>query len=143
MIGIIGIVGILSCTNKQNATKIEVGNITEDIVSKIELKKVDFGILTIAHVSCSDYESWFNLDSKKSTIENQDSISLFMDIINNLQRDISEYNYDKSPDVRAKLLIFHTNNTTDTLCMGNRDCIMLNGKLYLFDYKLMKIVENL
>jgi len=141
MIGIMGIVGILSCTNKQNISKFGARNITENIVTKIEVKKVDFDILTIARVGCNDFESWFK-DIKTNVIENQDSISILMHIIDNLQVDTTTYNLDKVPDVRAKLLIYHTNNKTDTLCMG-RDCIMLNNKLYFFDDKFIKFIEKL
>jgi hypothetical protein len=46
----------LSCHGKQGNKKIEINNIEKDIITKIEVKRVDFGILTIAHVDCSEYE---------------------------------------------------------------------------------------
>ena len=65
-----------------------------------------------------------------------------MNIINNLRRDTVNYDFNNIPDVRAKLLIYHQYNTIDTLCLDN-GCIMLNGELYIFDEKLLEIVENL
>jgi hypothetical protein len=65
-----------------------------------------------------------------------------MNIISNLQRDTVNYDFSNDPDVRAKLLIYYQNNNRDTLCMDN-GCIMLNGELYIFDERLMKLVEKL
>lgn len=148
MIGIISIkiLGTLSCSGnreKNNFTpSFEIQFQKKDVVTKLEIKKVDFGILTIADVDCIDYEHIFNSDIDIYTVENKDSINLFMDIIGNLQRDTAKYDFDYSPDVRAKLLIYHNNNTIDTLCMDGWR-ILLNQELYIMDEKLLKMIEEL
>jgi hypothetical protein len=144
LIGIISIkiLCFLSCGNREGNKKIETNNTEKDIVTKIEVKKVDFGILTIAHVDCAKYEDWFNSDIETHIIENKDSINLLINIINNLQQDTSNYDFNNDPDVRAKLLICHKNNSIDTLCMDNGR-IMLNGELYIFDKRFLEIVDEL
>jgi hypothetical protein len=129
----------LSCGGKQGNKKI----MTEkNIVTQIEIKRVDFGILTIAHVDCSEYEYRFNSEIENYMIENQNIINQWMNIINTLQKDTVKYDFDNEPDVRAKLLIYHKNKSIDTLCMDNGR-IMLNGELCIFDKKLMEKIENL
>ena len=55
----IQILGILSCGNKQNrknfTPEIEINNPTDNIVNKIEVRKVDFTIITVAAVDCIDF----------------------------------------------------------------------------------------
>ena len=68
----------------------------------------------------------------------KDSINLLTNIISNLQKDTSNYR----PDVRAKLLIYHKNNSIDTLCMSLVG-ILLNGESYFVDKRLIKLIENL
>lgn len=145
MIGIISIEILcsLSCGSRQGNKKVEVNEEEEDIVTQIAVQRVDFGILTIAHVDCSEYEYRFNSEIKSYTIENKDSVNLWVSIINTLQRDTFKYDFNYDPDVRAKLLICHQNNKRDTLCMGNGGCILLNGELYIFDKRLMEMIENL
>jgi hypothetical protein len=142
----IGVIGITSCSGKQKkedfTTKIETNSQEKNVVTKIEVRKVDFGILTIIDVECIKYEHFFNSEIQTCIIENKDSIRLFMDIICHLREDNFVYNFHKYPDVRAKLLIYHQNNDVDTLCM-DKFCITVNDKLYIFDEKLLEIVENL
>jgi Flp pilus assembly protein CpaB len=112
MIGIIlmiGVIGITSCSGKQKkedfTAKIETNSQEKNVVTKIEVKKVDFDIATIIHVDCLEYEHFFNSEIQTCIIENKDSIQLFMDIICNLQQDTVKYDFYNDPDVRAKLLI--------------------------------------
>jgi hypothetical protein len=148
LIGIISIktLGILSCSGNRERnnfnTNIEVEHQNKDTVTKIEIKKVDFGILTIADVDCIDFEYIFNSDMDITTVEKKDSINLFMEIISNLLRDTAKCDFNYSPDVRAKLLIYHNNNTIDTLCMDGWR-IMLNQELYIMDERLLKMIEKL
>jgi hypothetical protein len=145
MIGATGVIGIISCNGKQKredfTTKIETSNQEKNVVTKIEVRKVDFAILTTIDVDCIEYEHLFNSEIQTCIVENKDSIQLFMDIICHLREDNFVYNFHKDPDVRAKLLIYHQNNEIDILCM-DKFCIMMNGKLYIFDEKLREIVEN-
>jgi hypothetical protein len=153
-IGIIGIIGIISCSGKQEnkkfVTEFEVNNTEKDNVMKIEVKKVDCNILTPIHIDCIEYEHFFNNSYPKFRmyiIENRDSINLLMNIISSLQRDTFKYDFDNTPDVRVKLVIYHLNNNTDTLCMDNlcmeNGRILLNGELYIFDKRLVEFIENL
>lgn len=112
-------------------------------MNKIEVRKVDFGIITATAVNCIDFEYWANSDMKVYIFESPKSIDLFMDIIGNLQQDTVKYDFDHSPDVRAKLLVYHQNNKIDILCMDNGGCIMLNDRLYIFDERLLILVEKL
>jgi hypothetical protein len=140
LIGIISIkiLCFLSCGNRQGNKKIEINNIEKDIVTKIEVKKVDFYITSIIHIDCNVYEKYFNTMKSRHIITAKDSISLLMNIISNLQKDTSNYR----PDTRAKLLIYHKNNSIDTLCMSLVG-ILLNGESYLVDKRLIEIVDEL
>jgi hypothetical protein len=140
IIGIIGLIAtsLLSCGNRQGNKKIEINNIEKDFVTKIKIRKVSFYMTTIAHVDCGEYESWFNAEIRTHVVKNRDSISMLISIIDNLQTDTLYCN----PDTRAKLFIYHHNNTTDTLCMGLGG-ILLNGKSFFLDKKLIEIVDEL
>jgi hypothetical protein len=146
MIGATGVIGIISCNGKLKkedfTTKIETSNQEKNVVMKIEVKKVNFDISTIISVDCFEYEHYFNSKIKKYVVDNKDSIRLFMNIICNLQQDTVKYDFYNDPDVRGKLLIYHQNNEIDTLCM-DFGRIMLNDKAYIFDEKLLEMVENL
>jgi hypothetical protein len=152
IIGIIGMLGIISCRGKQEkknfVTEFEVSNIEKDSVVKIKVKKLLCGALTPATVDCSEYDIWFhNSDPmvKICTIENRDSINLFMNIINQLGRDILKHDFNQRLDVRTRLLIYHSNNNIDTLCMDDmtNGCLLLNGELYFRDERLVKLIRDL
>jgi hypothetical protein len=140
MIGIISIkiLGFLSCNGKQENKRFEIGKIEKDVVAKIEVSKVNFYMTSIIHVDCNMYEEHFNTTKSRYIIENKDSIDLFMNIIHNLQKDTADYR----PDARAKLLIYHKNNSIDTLCMSLVG-ILLNGESYLVDERLIELIEDL
>jgi hypothetical protein len=119
----------------------EINNQVKNIINKIEVRKVDFLLTSIVRIDCDEYENHFNSFKEIYMIENPDSINLFMNIINNLQRDTAKYDFNYSPDVRAKLLVYHENNILDTLCMDSRR-IMLNQELYIMDERLLKMIEK-
>jgi hypothetical protein len=137
--------GIFSCNSKPNRT--ENKDQTEDIVHKIEVRKVECYILTIAHVDCDLFERWFDSSMEVHVIENPDSINLFMQTINKLERDNAPYNFDNTPDVRAKLLIYRSNDNLDTLCTDDfcmdNGRILLNGTLYRPNKTLSALIKNL
>jgi hypothetical protein len=58
-------------------------------------------------------------------------------IINLLQVNPDHY----IPDVRAKLLLYHSNNEIDTLCMDGYG-ILYNGVSYYVDDKLMAFIDE-
>ena len=137
-IGIIGIIGIISCCGKQENKRYEISEIEKDVVMKIEVSKIDFYMTSIIRVDCNTYDAHFNTMKSKYIIEYQDSINTLMNIIHNLQKDTSNYR----PDVRAKLLIYHKNCSIDTLCMSLVG-ILVNEESYLVDKELVEIIENL
>jgi hypothetical protein len=144
MIGIISIkiLGFLSCNDKQENKRFEINKIDKNVVTKIEISKVDFDMTSIIHIDCDMYEEHFNTMKSRYIIEDKDSINLLINIISILQKDTFNYDFNNEPDVRAKLLIYHQNNKIDSLCMDNGR-IMLNGELYLSNKRLAKLVKNL
>lgn len=70
-------------------------------------------------------------------ISREKEIERIKEAISNLEIDTSNY----QPDVRAKLLFFHDDNTVDTVCMSSIG-VVINGKSFKANSHLVKIIEG-
>ena len=106
-------------------------------INRIEIKKVDFEISSIFKINCNNFESYFSDDIKSIIISNNDSIKLINNLITKLKIDSSNY----LPDVRAKIF-FISNDKLDSACLSYSS-IFYDGKSYLPDRKLIKLIEDI
>jgi hypothetical protein len=104
---------------------------------RIELRKVDFGITSIFTVHCDGFEGFFDDEMETVVISREKEIERIKEAISNLEIDTSNY----QPDVRAKLLLFHNDNTVDTVCMSDIG-VVINGKSFKANSALVKIIEG-
>lgn len=132
------LLGILSsCSNRHRERVINEAVAENVIVEKIEIKTTHFNILTPYRIDCDEFENWADNLCSSYTINNKDTINLFIDIINALERDTIGH----SIDVRGKVFVFYSNNQIDTLCI-NKYLISINGKNYINNKLLMELIEK-
>ncbi len=105
------------------STKNEADNLNE--IEKVQIKSVDFSIMTFLSVECDKFEEYFN----------EYRIFLITDTaaINELLNQIDEFEpidstYNKEIDTRAKINLFSKNDTT-TICVGNLT-LQVNNNIY-------------
>lgn len=119
------------CHNVQNKT----GDI--NMVKKIEIKSVDFSIMTSLSVECNRFEEYFK-DYKISSITDSLSIKMIMSLFKNLEP--IDSTYSKSVDTRAKVELFSSSDTS-IICVGNISLYM-NEKFYKTPQGLIDIIEK-
>lgn len=115
-------------------------NETEDLnkIEKIQIKVVDFSIMTFLSVECDKYEKYFK-DIKIITIT--DTV-----VINDLLAQIVEFelidsSYSKSVDTRAKIELF-SKKDTNIICVGNLTLYM-NNKIYKTPNELIELISKI
>lgn len=74
---------------------------------------------------------------KTVVISREKEIERIKESISNLEIDTSNY----QSDVRAKLLLFHDDNTVDTVCMSDIG-VVISGKSFKANSALVKIIEG-
>lgn len=120
------------CHNVQSKT----GNM--NMVKKIEIKSVDFSIMTSLSVECNKFEEYFK-DHKVFSITDTLSIKMIISLFENLEP--IDSTYSKSVDTRAKVELF-SNSDTSIICVGNIS-LYLNDKLYKTPQGLIDFIEKL
>ena len=110
---------------------------TNSDVKKIEIKKVDFDLTSVISVNCDDFENYFKGEVKTSVIESQEDLKVFSDYLDTLTKDDEGY----VPDVRAKILVYRSDNGIDTLCMSDLGMVY-NGVSMLINSKILEFVET-
>ena len=140
ILGILCILGILiSCGNKSAEKSQKEEKPKEPIPVVIKVKKVDLSILTPIRIDCEELDEWARIDGSSYTIENKDTINLFIETLKGLEKGPPKY----SLDVRAKLLIFYQNHpNVDTVCIS-RLLVTINGEIYRNNKKLIDLIEGL
>lgn len=120
------------CQNKETNTA------CSDSIKKIQIKAVDFSILTFITVECSNFEMYFP-DYRTLNIEDKQIINKFLGQMKNLEQVSSDYSL--SVDTRAVMEIF-TETGISTVCIGNLT-LYLNGIYYKTPEKLIELIESL
>jgi hypothetical protein len=107
-----------------------------DAVKSISLKFTELGRETIISIDCDKFEHYFP-ESRVKTLTKSTAIDSLMLILNNMKRSDDGY----KPDVRGKIIITHSNNTIDTLCVGVK---VLNYKnvIYQTPQDLLRFIQQ-
>ena len=117
-------IGILSCGQAPRITHIVV-------------KKVDFDITSIISIGCDNFESAFDKQIDVVTINSKEELKQFQNFLTSIKSDSENY----IPDVRAKLLIFYSDGSIDTLCLSDLG-MTFNGKSLLVDQDIKQFVDK-
>jgi len=121
---------VLCCMNNNN--------ISTNNIKYIEIRKVDFEILTFFHIDCDFFDKTFGKDKYTISVSDKYEIERIVKLINALEMDKS----NRNPDVRAKLLIHYTSNNTDTICMDS-GTLMYNNNYYTVNKELINYINEL
>lgn len=108
----------------------------KDII-EVAIKKVDFEITSIVHVDCENFEQYFKSDIVDISISDKKTIENLKRILDSLEPDKENY----QPDIRAKIIIHHSDHKIDTVCMSDIG-ILVNGKSFLKNEALVDFVST-
>ena len=138
ILGILCILGILiSCGNKSAEKSQKEEKPKEPIPVMVKVKRMYFDYMTPIRIDCDKFDEWVENDDS-FTIENKDTINLFIETLKDLEKISPNYFID----VRAKLLIFYQNHPVDTVCI-DRSIVSINGEIYRNNKKLIDLIEGL
>lgn len=104
-------------------------------ISKVVVKAVHFDITTFINVDCNAFEKQFP-DAATTLITDKA-------ILAELARRVVLFKESKAKfplDTRAKIFIYHSDNTCDTLCMS-RFRMVLNGHPIQYDKSLSGLLQ--
>lgn len=117
----------LSCANRPREKDIE----------RALLKKVNFDINSIVNIKCENFESTFKNKLELIEINDTSSLRKLELVLKSLKSD----SIGRELDVRAKLILFYSDRTKDSLCM-DRFRVTLNGKTFLMKQEFLNFIEE-
>ncbi len=122
----------ISCQATKNKTE------SMNKIEKVQIKSVDFSIMTFLSVECDNFEEYFKEYRQISITDTM--------VINELLNQMVELEpidstYSKSVDTRAKIELF-SKNDTNTICVGNLTLCM-NNYIYKTPKKLIDFIEKI
>lgn len=122
----------ISCQNSKNENE----NINK--IEKIQIKSVDFSIMTIISIECDKFEESF--DNYRTVLITDTAIinELFVHI-DTLQP--IDSTYSTNVNTRAKIDLF-SKNDTNTICVGNLT-LEMNNDIYRTPRRLIGFIEEL
>lgn len=123
-----------SFINCQSAKK-ETGDMSK--IEKVQIKSVDFSIMTIISVECDKFEESFD-DYRTVLITDKAMIKELLVHIDTLQPIDSTYN--ENINTRAKINLFKKNDT-NTICVGNLT-LQMNNDIYKTPRELIDFIEK-
>lgn len=107
-------------------------------IKKIQIKSVDFSIITFLSVECNKFEEYFK-EYKVSSITDTLAINKFLNQFAKLE--LIDTTYSKTVDTRAKIELF-SNSDTSIICIGNLSLYM-NDNIYKTPQGLIDLIEKL
>jgi len=121
-----------SCQNCKN----RVDDINK--IDKIQIKSVDFSIMTIISVECDKFEEYFE-NYQTVSIVSPNIIRELLTFINELEP--IDSTYSKEIDPRAKITLYSKKDTI-SICMGNLT-MRMNNNIYKTPNKLIDLIEQI
>lgn len=112
--------------------------IKEQETKTINIKKVDFEIMTFKAVECNSFEQYF-----KDYVEFEVTDNEKIYTISNLLKEMNciDSTYSKTIDVRAKLTFTYQNNKNEIICIGNL-ITDIGGTHYITPKELREFISN-
>ena len=132
----LSIVFMFLLTSALFACKGNKGGNTSDAVKSVSLKFTELGRETIISIDCDKFEHYFP-ESKVKTLTKSPGIDSLMQILNTLKKAEDGY----KPDVRGQILITHTSNIVDTLCVGVK-VLNYKGITYETPQELLRFIQQ-
>jgi len=117
------------------STKKETGDISK--IEKVQIKSVDFSIMTIISVECDKFEESFD-DYRTVLITDTAIINELLVHIDTLQP--IDSTYSKNVNTRAKIDLF-LKNDTNTICVGNLT-LKMNNDIYKTPRELIDFIDK-
>jgi hypothetical protein len=121
-----------SCQNCKN----RVDDINK--IDKIQIKSVDFSIMTIISVECDKFEEYFE-NYQTVSIVSPNIIRELLTFINELKP--IDSTYSKEIDTRAKITLYSKKDII-SICMGNLT-MRMNNNIYKTPNKLINLIEQI
>ena len=114
-------------------------NDKERIVKSINIKKVDFEIMTFNSVECNSYEKSFKdyLEFNITNISKIDSLNNLFQVLDHI-----DSTYSATVDVRAKLTFTYSDNKNEIICVGNLTTDK-GGVIFITTDELRNFLSNL
>lgn len=113
------------------------GNENINKIEKIQIKSVDFSIMTIISIECDKFEESFD-DYRTVLITDTAIINKLLVHIDALQP--IDSTYSKNVNTRAKIDLFFKNDT-NTICVGNLT-LQMNNDIYKTPRRLTDFIEE-
>lgn len=107
-------------------------------IIKIQIKSVDFSVMTFLSVECDRFEEYFK-KHKVYSITDTVMINEFMSHIDKLEP--IDSTYSRSVDTRAKIELF-SDSDTSIICVGNLSLYM-NDNIYKTPQGLIDFIERI
>jgi len=111
-------------------------NCKAQVPCSLKIKCVDWDILTIAHVSCDNFDQAFKSQEKIIILNNKDDLDSITAILRNLKVDTSNY----LPDVRVKMELFI--NGKISIYGLSKGGICRDSTAYILPKKLVSILDK-
>ncbi len=130
------IVLILSTFIYCQNTKKENENINK--IDKVQIKSVDFSIMTFLSVECDKFEEYF----KEYRIISITDTAVINELLNQIDKfEPIDSTYSKEIDTRAKIELFFKNHT-NTICVGNLT-LHMNNNIYKTPQELIDFIDKI
>jgi len=124
---IVLIIALISCQPKPNPA---------DSVKSIQFKFTELGRETQFRISCDKFDYYFPQGHEKR-FDKKPGIDSVMQLLTGMK----PAGEGIQPDVRGKIYITHTNNTTDTLCVGVKS-LDYKGSTYETPPELLVLIQK-
>ncbi|KDN55709.1 hypothetical protein [Flavobacterium seoulense] len=89
----------------------------EKKVAKLKITKINYSIDFIKKVDCNSFDKNFP-KAKTYCINSKDKIDSIQQILNKIGVMKYDYNSVYEVDTRGKLVVFYSNNSSDTICIS-------------------------
>ncbi|PTQ98051.1 hypothetical protein C8P68_103210 [Mucilaginibacter yixingensis] len=106
----------------------------ENPVRSIVIKHTELGRQTLFKITCDNFDQYFK-DAPSLTIVSQKGIDSVTHILDKLTG-----TDDTGLDVRARIILTHADNKTDTACVGVSET-RYKGAIYKTPEELLKLIE--
>jgi hypothetical protein len=107
-------------------------------IDKVQIKSVDFSIMTFLSVECDKFEEYF----KEYRIISITDTAVINDLLNQIDElEPIDSTYSKEIDTRAKIELFFKNDT-NTICVGNLT-LHMNNNIYKTPQELIDFIEKI
>lgn len=107
-------------------------------IKKVQIKSVDFSIMTFLTVECDKFEEYFK-EYRIYSFTDTVAINEFLSQIDKLEP--IDSTYSKSVDTRAKIELF-SDKDTSTICVGNLTVYMFDN-IYKTPQGLIDLIEKI